>query len=301
MSKATKLPDGATAHYWSGRFRVPLDTEDLWNWHCFESGALGIETLAEGSAGVEVRVFFGAEGSEALQTLEAGFRSQFAQTVEELEILHPPIEDWQANWREHFRPVEVGETLTIAPPWCAEEIPPSRLGILIDPGLGFGTGTHATTVLTLRFIEQHLHSLTEPPPRMLDIGTGSGILSLAALRLGVAQAEGVELLDDAVENAKANAELNGLSGRFRVTCGGADALTQSAPLVVANMILAELRAVLADLVRLTAPGGTLICSGLLAGQLKEWQDELAGHGFHAIADAEQEGWAAVVFQKEEEG
>jgi len=59
--------------------------------------------------------------------------------------------------------------------------------------------------------------------------------------------------------------------------------------------------VLADLVRLTAPGGTLICSGLLAGQLKEWQDVLAGHGFHAIAEAEQEGWAAAVFQKEEEG
>ncbi len=79
-------------------------------------------------------------------------------------------------------------------------------------------------------------------------------------------------------------------------CGGAEVLKQSAPLVVANMILAELRLVLPDLVHLTTPGGTLICSGLLNGQLPEWKAELAEQDFQAIAEAEQEGWAAVMFQ-----
>jgi ribosomal protein L11 methyltransferase len=202
-------------------------------------------------------------------------RLQIQQALRYLALIQPlpepiytPIQqtNWMEAWKQHYRPIEVGERLLILPAW-AEDAPGARLPVRIDPGMAFGTGVHPTTQLSLQLIERYL----QPGEDVIDVGCGSGVLSIAAAKLGAGRLLGVDIEADAIENSRHNATLNQVVAEFAVgslddILAGQFALKQ-APLVVAN-ILAPILVRLLDggLARLLAPGGRLLVSGILDRQ-----------------------------------
>ena len=200
-------------------------------------------------------------------------------------------EDWAESWKVFFHPQKVTEHLVVKPTW-REYIPRNGEQIIeIDPGMAFGTGTHPTTILCIRLLEQHL----APGRSVLDVGTGSGILLIAAARLGAGRLAGVDSDPMAVAVARDNLLLNRVPpDRFDLHCGHlTEGLTGTYDVVVAN-ILADVILDLLDRVgRVLKPAGLLICSGIIEARRVEIVDRMEKLGFEAISVAVQEEWVAV--------
>jgi ribosomal protein L11 methyltransferase len=204
-----------------------------------------------------------------------------------------PLADpgWAEAWRDHFRPRPVGDRLLIAPPWDAPSVP-GRLTIVIEPGRAFGTGHHGSTAGCLEMLE-HVAG-RQRPACALDLGTGSGILAIAAARLGIAHVLAIDDDPDAVANARANVALNGVG--LAVTCTPGDAAMLDAeprPLVLAN-ILATAHTRLARAYHgLVAPGGCLVLGGILEGEAGETADIVERAGFAQRSTLTRDGWATI--------
>ncbi len=278
---------------------LAFEDEELWSWFCFGKGALGVETMAEFPTELTLRIFFQHKPLGGAEKLVDDFRNETASeaTIKISEEGIRPFENWQANWREHFRPVKVGQSLIILPSWETGFEFDGRHPVWIDPGQGFGTGHHLSTALALDRLEQYLLNIDTLPERMLDIGIGSGILAIAACRLGIQKVEGVDIETEAVSEVERNSKLNGLSARVKSVVGQPSSLKKSAPLVISNMLLRELLDIRLDLVRLTSPGGTLICSGLLGEQVDELNIAVKQLGFEYCSTLESENWRAVQFKR----
>ncbi len=143
------------------------------------------------------------------------------------------VEDYINNWKKYFRPVAVGERLLICPSWRRDEVDPNGCTVLqIDPGLAFGTGTHETTSLCLSLLEKYM----KPGAAVLDIGCGSGILSVASILLGARAATGVDIDELAVKTAAENAKINGVGDKFTAVCGNlVDKIRGQFDVIVANI------------------------------------------------------------------
>lgn len=181
-------------------------------------------------------------------------------------------------------------TLSIVPAGGAPQ--PGALQIADRPA--FGTGLHPTTALCLRILEDLLDR--EVPARILDVGTGSGILALAALRLGVARAVGLDIDADTLRAAAENARLNAIARRLSLVRGGPDALRGSWPLVVANIRAAELMAMAPGLVRRLASGGQLVLSGVPRGVTEDVERTYRRLGMVRLRVEERAGWSALVLR-----
>lgn len=179
-------------------------------------------------------------------------------------------QNWMEAWKQHYKPILIGQRLLILPAWL-ESPEPKRIPIKIDPGMAFGTGTHPTTQLCLELME--LSATNQPPSTVIDVGCGSGILSIAALKLGASKVLGVDIDIESVKNSRENADTNGVGEELILGQGSVTEVLagefpfKSAPLVVANIlgpILIRLfDAGLADLVE---PNGEIILSGILDHQ-----------------------------------
>ena len=187
-------------------------TNFLW-----ELGAVGVVEETTGPAPARLRAFFPATvDTETLtarvDTYLGGLRALGLVAGPRARLTPVADADWAAAWREHFRPVAVGRALLVAPPW---EIPAvsDRVVLAIEPGRAFGTGHHGTTAGCLELLESLVTA--EPPPRALDLGTGSGILAVAAARLGVVDVLACDTDPDAIEATRANAARNGVESRVR--------------------------------------------------------------------------------------
>lgn len=208
--------------------------------------------------------------------------------------------DWSLAWREHYRPIPVGKQLIILPAWL--EMPASgRLPILIDPGMAFGTGTHPSTRLCLELLEDPLVAARLPAADIIDVGCGSGILSVAALRLGAQRALGVDIDPKAVEVARQNARLNQVVGSLELGTGSVGEILSgaysisAAPVVLANILaVIILRLLEAGLCDLVAPDGILILSGILDEQEPELLAALGRHGFRVAGRRLEADWVALL-------
>jgi len=191
-------------------------------------------------------------------------------------------QNWMEAWKQHYQPIPVGKRLIIVPIWL-DSPEPERIPIKIDPGMAFGTGTHPTTQLSLELIENAIvdegerkienSSINQQPLTMIDIGCGSGILSIAALKLGVEIALGVDIDHESVVNARENANKNSIGEEFIIGQGSVmevvagDFPYKQAPLVVANILAPIIIRLLdAGLADLAEPDGTVILSGILQEQ-----------------------------------
>jgi len=202
-------------------------------------------------------------------------------------------EDWENSWKQYYKPLPIGERLVVVPAWEETELN-GRLPLRLDPGLIFGTGSHATTRMCLEALER----LAAAGKRVLDLGCGSGILSIGALVLGCAQAVGCDIDPKAPEVAESNAALNGLGpDRFRVYAG--DVLTDAHmrarlgtgyDIVLAN-IVSDVIIPLAPISRgFLAPGGDFVCSGIIEGRQAEVEAALKKAGYAVNGHFCQEEW-----------
>lgn len=208
-------------------------------------------------------------------------------------------EDWMAAWKKHYHPIPIGQRLLVLPAWI-EQTDLSRIAVKIDPSMAFGTGTHPTTQLCMEMVEQHL----EPGFSVIDVGCGSGILSIAALKLGAAHALGVDIDSAAVTSTRENAAANGVLERMETGLGSVPELLRGtfslsqAPLVLANIlapvIIRLFDAGLADLVQ---PGGKIILSGILEGQAQGVRAAAEGKGLRWVQTAQQLDWVALVMER----
>jgi ribosomal protein L11 methyltransferase len=195
-----------------------------------------------------------------------------------------PDEDWVAKSRGAFGPIRVSRRLWIVPSWST---PPEAdaVNLILDPGLAFGTGSHATTRLCLRWLENRIAG----GETVLDYGCGSGILAIAALKLGASRAVGIDIDSDAVAVAKANAKRNGIAGEFLES---GSPLTFTVDLVVANILANPLKVLAPILVERCRRGGHIALSGILAEQAEEVHRCYAPWISFA-APEEEEGWVCL--------
>ena len=211
--------------------------------------------------------------------------------------------DWAHSWQKYYRPLAIGKKLYIVPEWERDtaEIPEGCTTLLMNPGLTFGTGSHASTQLCLEGVEEYVI----PGRPVLDLGCGSGILAIASLRLGASHATGVDIDPKAVDVAYENAALNGigkdrcrfLAGNVIADRGLVEELAQvQAPLVLAN-IVADVIIPLAPVVpALLAQGGTFLCSGIIDKRGDEVAAALERSGLKVIQRFEKNGWIALAAQ-----
>ena len=201
--------------------------------------------------------------------------------------------DWENNWKAFYKPMEIGERLIVIPDW-EEADPNGRVALRLNPGLIFGTGSHATTRLCLQALER----LVQPGMRVLDLGCGSGILSIAALLLGADSAFGCDIDDKAVDVAYENAALNGI-GKDRYTVRAGDVLSDRKlradmgagyDIVVANIVADVIIALAATARDLMAPGGYFLCSGIIDDRAAEVKGKLVENGFTILEENTSEGW-----------
>lgn len=205
--------------------------------------------------------------------------------------------DWENNWREYYKPIEVGEKLVVVPEW--EDIPDDgRTALRLDPGLIFGTGSHATTRMCLAALEKYAGE----GKTFLDLGCGSGILGIGALVLGSARCVGCDIDPKAPDVAASNAALNGIgSDRFKVYAGNilSDAslrhmLGSGYDAVLAN-IVSDVIIPLSALVReFMKPGAVFITSGIIDGRQDEVRAALEGNGFEVVEHRKEEEWHCFV-------
>ena len=211
--------------------------------------------------------------------------------------------NWMEAWKAHYRPLPIGKKLMIVPAWL-DSPDETRIPIKIDPGMAFGTGTHPTTQLALEFLEDVIDSQHAAPRHLIDVGCGSGILSIAALKLGAERALGVDIEAASVKSARENADVNGIGEEFIVGKGSVDEILagefefKSAPLVVANMLAPILiRLTEAGLGKLVSPHGTLILSGILAEQEPRVRSAAESHHLHIIERRQMDDWVALRLTK----
>lgn len=205
--------------------------------------------------------------------------------------------DWENNWREYYKPIEVGEKLVVVPEW--EEAPQDgRLPLRLDPGLIFGTGSHATTRMCLAALEE----FSKPGVRVLDLGCGSGILGIGALILGCDSCLGVDIDPKAPDVVMSNAALNGI-GADKMTAWAGDIIADSSlrarigggyQLVLANIVADVIIPLTAVVRQFMAPGAVFICSGIIEHRWPETEAALISNGFEILDHKSEEEWHCFV-------
>ena len=207
--------------------------------------------------------------------------------------------DWAYSWQKYYKPLSIGERLYVVPQWEREEsVPRGRVPFYLNPGLTFGTGSHASTQLCLEGVEAH----TREGDRVLDLGCGSGILSIAALVLGAERASAVDIDPKAVDVAYENAALNGI-GRERYTVRAGDVLTDRAlaaelaqeryQLVLANIVADVIIPLSAKAGEFLDADGVFLCSGIIDTRAGEVEAALERNGLAVFERREQNGWVAL--------
>lgn len=214
---------------------------------------------------------------------------------------YTPIEDqdWMNSWKKHYKPIQIGEKIYIVPSWIEMDTG-KRVPLRIDPSMAFGTGTHPTTQLCLELVEKYVL----PGMFVLDVGCGSGILSIAAVKLGAKSALGVDIDPLSIKATRENAEMNGVSPEIAVEQGSVTEVLSGqfgetqAPLVLANILAPVIiRLFAAGLDKLVQPGGTLVLSGILEPQAADVRATAEAAGLTFLEQRQQLDWVALAFSK----
>lgn len=287
----------------------PDDFEDLMagrvgHWDYLEEGLA--EALTQGNPSVTVYVPENAQGAEqmtAVKSLLAQLKSGAqSEAFGSLNMTMQGIreEDWANNWKQYFKPLPIGDRLWITPTWVDEPIPEGRTALRIDPGSSFGTGQHDTTKLCLKFLE----GCVEKDAHVLDIGCGSGILSIGAMLLGAKDAVAIDIEQNAAEAAAENAERNGIDlANYETICGNiledmalVERLGTGYDVVCANIVADILIAMRKLFVQFMKPQAKLMLSGIIDERLDEVLESMQEEGLKVLKAEHSAGWAAVLLE-----
>ncbi len=236
--------------------------------------------------------------NEMLELKKRDTENKFGRLA--VELSNVKEEDWANNWKQYFKPLTVGEKLLIKPSWESYENQDNKIVLEIDPASSFGTGQHNTTQLCLELLEKNLNQ----GDRILDIGCGSGILSIAGILLGAKSAAAVDIDLNSVKTAKENAEKNNIDDGKYLTYYG-NILTDAAlcekigsgyDVITANIVADVLIAMSPIFKNFIKPNGILILSGIITERCNEVIEAMNNNGYKLIEMHEKEGWAAVSFR-----
>ena len=259
-----------------------------------EAGALGTESSvgADAAGLARASAYFDAppERERVRASLFEALRIYGlpSSSVREMRAREVEARDWLGEWKKSWRPVATGQRFVVAPPWSEIDGRDDRIVIRIEPGMAFGTGTHETTRLCLEAVEKHFDGAS-----FLDVGTGTGVLAIAAARLRPgARVEACDTDADAVGIAKENARLNGVGGRIDFRVGSVDAATASADFVCANLTADVIVPLLPALVGATC--GRLVLSGILGTQALDVRAALAALGVNDCETLAAGEWVAII-------
>jgi ribosomal protein L11 methyltransferase len=213
-------------------------------------------------------------------------------------------EDWSTNWKDHFKPLRIGNRLVIKPTW--ESFPATGDDIILelDPGMAFGTGTHPTTMLCLSILERIFSvgrvepgSANKKPLSILDVGTGSGILSIAAALLGAEKVTAIDIDPDAVRVARDNCALNRVAPLVAVSDTPLNLISGCFDIILANILAEELVRLAPELVQKMSPGGFLILSGILTEKENLVVDGFSSFDVTMTEVARKDEWSCIVFRR----
>lgn len=198
---------------------------------------------------------------------------------------------WRDKWKEYFKPTKLSNNIVVKPTWCEYEPNEEDIVIEIDPGMAFGTGTHETTMLCIRMIEKYMHG----GYKVLDVGSGSGILSIAAAKLGASDVLGIDIDEDAVRVSNENYELNKVSDRAKAIVGDLTAgVDYKANIVVANLLADIVMRLSKDVTRHLEEKGIFITSGILTEKSEAVEKCMIECGFEIVEKAILGEWCSIV-------
>lgn len=206
-------------------------------------------------------------------------------------------QDWSKKWKEHWKPTRASEHIVICPSWEDYALKKDEILIHLDPGSAFGTGTHATTQLCIQAIEKYM----KPGDFVADIGTGSGILAIAALKCGASCAVGIDndplVIEVAIDNAQVNNALNKIEFKHETADELLKTHSEKFDFVAANILHNVLAEIMGDLKALMKTGAYMVLSGILDEKKQVVFDSIEKHGLSVVETLKQENWVAIVVRK----
>lgn len=277
-----------------------LDKKNDYDWDYIDESVLELQ-----NAEPKVTVFFEDDenGRAALENLKNAVENlknqakagEFGESADlgklSVETFVEDDSEWKDNWKEYFKPTKIGSSIVVKPTWEDYEAKESEKVIEIDPGMAFGTGTHETTSLCIRLMEEYV----KPGMKVLDVGCGSGILSIAGTLLGAGEVLGVEIDPVAVDIAKENILLNGVENTARAQYGDlTKGIDFKADVIVANLMADLVMMLSADVAKHLLPNGIYISSGILTEKEVLVTDTMRSLGFKILEVREDGMWCAVV-------
>lgn len=199
-------------------------------------------------------------------------------------------QDWSQKWKEHWKPTKASEHIIICPSWEECSHKKDEILITLDPGSAFGTGTHATTQLCIQAIEKYVKQGDE----VADIGTGSGILAITAIKFGAVHAIGIDNDSLVIDVAQDNAQVNGVYNKIDFSCATADAVTEQFDFVCANILHNVLAEIMGDLKAIMKPQAKMVLSGILNEKKDVVLAAVEKHGLSVVEILTQDQWVAIV-------
>lgn len=301
-SKKSRVNDGQQSHpgenmKWA-RVSVktsPEATDAVAN-YLFERDAVGIEIKDDSTSAVELVSYFPMDDlvGERVQKIRK-FLAQLpewglpAQTAE-VSLESVVQKDWATHWRSAFPPLKIGKRLVVAPTWHQIELKGSELLIRLNPGMAFGTGQHPTTHLSLELLEENVNG----GEVVADLGTGSGILSIAAAKLGAKRIDAVDLDETTIPIARENFQRNGVASIIQLTQGdGFKVLNGKYHLIVANILTKVILPMIPKLPQFLRAEGQVILSGVMTKEAKQVEVVLRENGFHDIRTRTEADWVGI--------
>ncbi|MDP8225245.1 MAG: 50S ribosomal protein L11 methyltransferase [Candidatus Lernaella stagnicola] len=275
---------------------VPAEFSDWVAAELFEVGLRGLEEQ-DTATGKRLIVY----GDERRQI--DVYAAQTERIVNEMAEFEPAIRtttitideqqnaDWATAWMKHFKQTPLTPTLVVQPSWEDLPAPPGKRRLIIEPKMAFGFGTHATTQLAARSVERYVRE--HPGIDMLDVGTGTGLLSLVAVTVGAHSTLGIDIDQVAIDCARDNAVLNKLEDRCSFAREGIEKIVGPYAFVVANITTPTIVEMLDELERLTAPGGRLALTGILAAGKSDALLPFLDRGFDLVGEEEQDEWTLL--------
>ena len=273
------------------RADLPDPSKPTANWELMDQSV--IDAMPED---VQVKAWF---DEDSLKSIIGSLREQLALVknpdMGTLNVTMQGVkeEDWAENWKQYYKPFRIGAHMVVKPTWEPWDTQPGDLIIEIDPGMAFGTGTHETTAMCVGLIEKYYKGGT-----LLDVGTGSGILAIAAARLGADDVVAVDIDPDAVRVAKENVQLNGLSDAITVEKGDLlKGVRGTYDFAVANILAPVICMLAGPLMAYLTPGGYFVCSGIIREMRDDVFNALNAAGYTILEERARGDWCAFAAQK----
>ena len=255
-------------------------------------GELVDESILKADRSVASVTVFIPEDSDSSVPLSF-LKSQLAAEGIEADVSCKPVreEDWINNWKKYYKPLHIGERIVIVPGWERYDPAPGELTLRLDPGLAFGSGSHETTSGVIRMLERSVR----PGDSVLDVGTGSGILGIVAMKLGAGSCNAYDIDPVAAEVARENFSVNGFADN--VECGVADLLRgvkkQKYDIICANIVADIILRLLPDIGEFMKDGTVLLLSGIISERAGEIERSVAENGLAVIEETEDNGWCVI--------